>query len=441
MKKLAPWILIALSIVGIALAWHLTDIHFQVTHTPSEELDSLCEINETVSCAKVNASKWSAIRLFGADAAELPVSLPAVGFYAGILLLTLLGIFGSEERQRQNMSLVAVATAPALLFSLWLVYVQAVLLKAWCLFCLGLDVTTMATLIVAVVGTGGGWKDAWTDFKSSDKTMMVVGLLALLGVTWISYSVYAGRVARADKPTMADSEGKKASPSEAEDLSPEEKAKAIAEAKVMINEFLEAYPKTPVQEVAVRPFDAFKGNPDAAITVVEFADFECPHCRLAGFFLKDIAHRYGDQVQFVFKNYPLGMKCNPGLTRDVHPDSCEAGQAVQCAKRQGKFWEFHDSTFDNQGALGRKKMMTIAGELGLDAARFEECLDKDTIATEISQQVADGKALGINGTPSIFVNGRALSSIHPLAIEAALRKELRDRNAPLPGDPDGLFPY
>jgi protein-disulfide isomerase len=143
----------------------------------------------------------------------------------------------------------------------------------------------------------------------------------------------------------------------------------------------------------------------------------------------------------VFKHYPLGTACNAGLSRDIHPHSCEAAVGTQCARRQGKFWEFHDHTFDNQGNLGTKTMLQVADQLGLDRAEFEECLNRDTLWDEVRAQVAQGKELGITGTPTMYVNGKELSSPHPLIVEAALREELKARGVTeLPEDADDIFP-
>ena len=123
MQKAVPFLLVALSLVGIWLGMDLTDKHFQLIHQPDLAFDSLCEVNETVSCAKVNASKWSAISL-GSSRAELPVSVPAVGFYAVIALLALMAAF-EPKRRSKALAWIAVGMIPALAFSLYLLAIQA----------------------------------------------------------------------------------------------------------------------------------------------------------------------------------------------------------------------------------------------------------------------------------------------------------------------------
>ncbi len=442
MQKAVPFLLVALSVLGIWLGMDLTDKHFQLVHQPEVAFDSLCEINETVSCAKVNASKWSAIPL-GGERAELPVSVPAVGFYAVVALLALMAAF-EPKRRSKALAYIVLGMVPALLFSLYLLAIQAFAVKAWCLFCLGLDATTLAATVLAYVGHGGGVGGILADVKE-DKSLAGIAVAVLLAVSWLSYSSYAGRVAKeGKKPKFAassETEHEEEKAAEDEEMSPEERAKAIEQAKGAVAEFVAAWPSVEAHDIAVNPFDGIKGKADADVVFVEFADFDCPHCKMAGWFLKDIAHRYGDRVAFVFKHYPLGTACNAGLSRDIHPHSCEAAVGTQCARRQGKFWEFHDHTFDNQGNLGTKTMLQVADQLGLDRAEFEECLNRDTLWDEVRAKVAQGKELGITGTPTMYVNGKELSSPHPLIVEAALREELKARGVTeLPEDADDIFP-
>ncbi len=439
MQKILPWLLIALSVAGIWLGMDLTNTHFTVTHQPDVDFDSLCEVSETISCAKVNGSKWSAIDFGGA--AELPVSVPAVAFYVVILLLSLMVAFGKQEKRSHNLALIAGGMVPALAFSLYLVAIQAFAVKAWCLFCLGLDAASISIFVLAWIGHGGGIGGILGDIKASVAKIALMVVIFLV-VTYGAYGSYADRVqSEGAQINLSEPANKADEPEDEEPVDPEERAKAVAEAQGAVKEFLVDWPAIQPKEVKINPFDAVKGTEGAPVTLIELADFECPHCRMAGYFLKDIAHRYGHTVQFVFKHYPLGTACNPNMGRDLHPDSCEAAVGAQCARRQGNFWDFHDQVFDNQGNLGTKTLMRISDELGLDRAEFEACIQKETLWDEVRAQVEDGKTLGISGTPAVFINGKELPSAHPVLIEAALREALKAAGVTdLPADPDGLFP-
>lgn len=433
MRDKAPWLLIGLAALGMAVSWYLTDVHYNAVHQAGLELGSLCDINETLSCTKVNASKWSSLPL-GEGRAELPISLPGLAFHALVLLA---GWLARGARRQAALAAVLVLSVPALAFSLFLVGVQAFALGAWCPFCLVLDAATLGAFLVARAGYDGPLRGALGAAFGDRGTLRDLGL-AFLVVLGLGYGRYADRVGEvAPAPKMAASSTPKP---EREEMSPEEREKALTEARDAIGQFYSAWPGIEPKSIPEQPFDASKGNPAADIVLVEFADFECPHCKLTGYFLKDIAHRYGDWVRFTFKNYPLGQKCNQNMARDLHPDACAAAVAAQCAKRQAKFWEMHDLNFDNQGSLGRKKLLQSAQSLGLDLPAFEECLDKESLWDEVKQQVRDGQSVGIQGTPTVFINGKELPSPHPLMIEAALRTEMKARGlGPLPVDADGLF--
>jgi protein-disulfide isomerase/uncharacterized membrane protein len=467
--------------LGIALAADLTGKHFQLKYQPQLDFDSICEVSATVSCAKVNASPWSEIGL-GAGRPGLPVAVPAVGFYAMVGLLAAWALRGGGDRRRRALALVAGAALPALAFSLYLLAVQAFALRAWCLFCLALDATTLATLGVALIAHGGGLRGVLSDLKAPEVNALASALVVMLGVSGVSYGSYASRArateqaggtpklaqdgaagaaASSSPPSPAPGSGTAAggngsanggggasdngdaSAGGSGDGAPsaEDEKKALEEARKAIAELLDGWNAVEAREIPVNPFDAQKGNPNSPIVVVEFADFECPHCKLAAWLMQDVVARYGSQVHFVFKHYPLSKDCNSGMTRDLHPDACRAAVAAQCAARQGKFWPAHDHLFDNQGNLGRKTLLRIAGKIGIEPADLESCIDEDAPWDEVKAQVAQGRSLGLEGTPAFFVNGKALPSPHPLFVEAVLRRELRDRGvASLPEDPDGLFP-
>jgi protein-disulfide isomerase len=288
------------------------------------------------------------------------------------------------------------------------------------------------------------------------KTLMVMVAAALLALPACSGRTEApsGPAASASKPATATPAAKKAedetsSHSEHDghdhgkdpaDMSPEEMEAAKVEARKAIVEFRTAFADTPADDLEVFAWDGVKGAKDAKVTVIEFADFDCPHCKLAAFYTQDLVHRYGDRVKFVFKNYPLGTDCNDSLQKDVHPNSCRAAVGVLCAGRQGKFWRQHDGTFDNQGSLSERTIKKIAKEIGLDMGRFKKCLDAPGPMDDVRTQVLQGRSLGLSGTPAFYVNGKALTSPHPLIIEAAIRSELKKAGeAVLPDDKDELF--
>lgn len=141
----------------------------------------------------------------------------------------------------------------------------------------------------------------------------------------------------------------------------------------------------------------FKGAADAPVTIVEWADFECPFCAMAYPLLDSLIERYPTQTRLVFKNYPLAM----------HEHGEPAARAVVAAAKQGKFWEMHHSLFQNQKTLDEAGLTKIAKELGLDLKRFDEDRRSEAVADAVARDRKAGEALGLQGTPSIFINGRS----------------------------------
>lgn len=164
--------------------------------------------------------------------------------------------------------------------------------------------------------------------------------------------------------------------------------------------------------------DPIIGPETAKVTIVEFSDFQCPYCAaatgdqaalIAQFRTRDPSweapvpklKELADQgkIRFVFRHFPLSG----------HQYAQKAAEAAECAKEQGKFWEYHDTLFKNQNALTVPALKGYAGDLGLDQAAFDSCLDEGKKAASVKADLADGSKLGVDGTPAFFVNDKLVS--------------------------------
>jgi protein-disulfide isomerase len=156
-------------------------------------------------------------------------------------------------------------------------------------------------------------------------------------------------------------------------------------------------------EVATAGYPA-RGPANAPVTIVEFADFECPFC--GGLFptLKLIERNYADKVRVVYRHFPL---------TNIHPHAQKAAEAAVCANEQGHFWEFHDSMFGNQQQLTVDDLKRRAVTMKLDTAAFNSCLDSGRAAEAVKKDAAEGAQAGVTGTPAIFINGRMLTGSQP----------------------------
>jgi protein-disulfide isomerase len=167
----------------------------------------------------------------------------------------------------------------------------------------------------------------------------------------------------------------------------------------------------------VAEHDPAWGPDDAPVLIQEFADFQCPYCgKFALQTYPKIKEAYGDQVRFVFRDFPLTQ---------IHGSAQKAAEAAQCAADQGLFWEYHDLLFENQAALSESDLRRYAEDVGADTGEFNDCLDSGKNAREVLMDMQDGQKSGVSGTPAFLINGLLLSGAQPfeqfqLAIDQAL---------------------
>jgi len=157
------------------------------------------------------------------------------------------------------------------------------------------------------------------------------------------------------------------------------------------------------------------GGETAAVTVVEFSDFQCPFCSRATETVYQIRDRYGDRVRIVFKHFPL----------EIHPKAPAAHVAAEAAHRQGKFWEMHDLIFDNQREMSEDRYLAYAGALGLDIQQFQADRRSLDVRERVLRDAEQAVELGIFGTPAFVINGRIVSGAQPLeAFQKIIDEEL-----------------
>ena len=153
------------------------------------------------------------------------------------------------------------------------------------------------------------------------------------------------------------------------------------------------------------------GPPDAPVTIVEFSDFECPYCARLLPTLQRVKHQYAGKLRVVYRHYPL---------TGIHPNAWKAAEAALCAGEQGRFWDLHDLMFAEQGALTVADVKEKATRLQLDAETFNRCLDSSRHHGAVLADVRAGDAVGVSGTPAMFVNGRFIGGAASFRTLAAI---------------------
>jgi protein-disulfide isomerase len=174
--------------------------------------------------------------------------------------------------------------------------------------------------------------------------------------------------------------------------------------------------RAPKLEVAYDPARV-KGDAKAQVTIVEFADFQCPYCRKVQSTLNSLLEEYHGKVKLAYRDFPLDA---------LHPNARIAAEASRCAGEKGKFWEFHDALYSDQTKLSQPELLATAKKLGLDEKAFQACLVSGKFKPQIEQDVRDGSKVGVDGTPGFYINGVFLNgAVSAAEFEKVINTELR----------------
>ncbi len=365
---------LVLALIGLAIAGNIAWLHHNLAATPGAT--SWCNISGAVNCDVVLSSEY-------ADLLGVPVALWAILTYLAMSVAALVVLrTGSASRRRQMAAALFVLAVWGVLFSLYLAGVSFFVLNTICVLCSSLYVVHLGLLVstailYSAVGVAAREQAAWRG-----RTRFIAGasgaaVLVLLGVAgW--------KTVRGEQV-----------------LTPEE-------IKQKDPQFYAWYGQLPTVSAELVGGHS-KGQADALVTVIEFSDFQCGHCATAYRSLKQVLPRYQKDVQLRFRHFPLDPACNPAVTQQMHQYACLAAMAAECAGAQQRFWEYHDLLFEHQSNLDRDSLLDDAQRVGLDRNAFLACLDSNAARQAIARDVADGMRLGIESTPTFFLNGRTIT--------------------------------
>ncbi|HEX5735098.1 MAG TPA: thioredoxin domain-containing protein [Blastocatellia bacterium] len=176
-------------------------------------------------------------------------------------------------------------------------------------------------------------------------------------------------------------------------------------------------PEAPSYAIATDDQPA-KGSPTALVTIVEFTDFQCPSCAKSQPVLDAVTAEFGDKVRLVVRDFPL----------EQHAFAFKAAEAAEAAREQGKYWEYIALLFQNQSALEVANLKAYATQVGLDRKRFDEALDSGKFADKVRRDLNDGIRVGVNSTPTVFINGRVLHDKSRESLKAAIEAAIKEKS-------------
>ncbi len=364
-----------LALLGIGASLYLLDVH--ATVEAGQLSGGLCGVSETVNCNTVATSGYAYVL-------GMPIALLGLGFYVAVALLTLFGA-GLERRQADGTprdvtaaGLLHLLFAVGTLYSVFLLVISLAVIGSFCPVC-GILYGVNALGVV----TTGLWGQAWT--LAVLRRFAAARLAAVKQpVLWLSGAAMVAVVALG-LPLL---EAHKAS------------ALRAAAAANEVDRASESGERVPLSKLVAQHVPA-KGPEDASVVIVEFSNFGCPYCARLASELREVMRTHGDKVRVLFRHYPL------------REEQAALAYLAVCAAEQGRFWPMHDALFARMPVTDPTQIKPIAEEAGIDLGELIACAQSSETARIVAEDYERGQALGIEGTPTFFINGRKLVGAMP----------------------------
>ena len=393
MSALSRKLLVAFALLGLGASSAATYVHYHLIQNP--DYSSFCDINATVSCKAAYLSRYGSI-------GGVPVAVGGIAFFAWVLLM----VWGSRGKSRIADSTPAYLFAGATLalaFVLYLAYASFFILKEVCPLCVA---TYVAVIGVFIISGGASSVPMSTLPKRILRDMRVlvatplalmIALLFVAGTAW-GVTVFPHE---SERPSVAPVQA------------------LAADQQSELERWWDLQPKSPNFPIP---------DEGAKVQIVEFADFQCPHCKQMYFAYKPILDRilaeHPKDVSFVFKTWPLNSTCNANVNSAAFVASCDAAAAYALAKTKGTAESLKDWFFLHQEELSPTTVRRVAADTG-KIADFDAQYAKGI--QEVKTDVAIGASLGVNSTPSFFINGKRVpgGGMPPQYFQGVIELELK----------------
>ncbi len=362
--------------------------YIQINSKGLEEA-SFCTLNETINCDVVTASSYA--ELFG-----IPVAAWGAIFYIFVALFTIRSLIGRKSGVRSLSFAWAVASV-GFLWSLRMAYVAYVILGAVCLSCTAQYAINLLIVITLYLSTDIGFGARLKQLFSMKIVPSAVAFAVIFGFGYLfTASAMSSKI---KKPSASD-----------------------------VQEVVSGHFRQSLYDIKASDLEgaATWGRPDAKTTIVVFSDFQCPFCRVAAFNIKPYLQEFRKDVKMVFVNYPLDNSCNKYMSGPMHDKACLAAEAVVCANKFGKFWQYHDLVFKNNRSISEEKLLSLGETLGLDRSEMKSCIDSPETLEIVKSEIDLANRLYISGTPTVLINQRPLRYWRvPEVLRGVIREEIK----------------
>ena len=370
---------LGLSLLGWAFSAY-TLLHRQGLLTRGLEEASACNLGDRFNCDAVALSSYSVF-------AGLPVSAWGLAFYGMLFVLGLWGYFQhsdhNENEAKNAASWISLASMVSLIPTVILAGTSLFVIRSVCIFCVGIYLVNIALAIAGFMLK----KSMRAPSKPGGLPTALLGLIGGLTILLL----FSPRII---ETSMND-------------------GRTVDEGTIQALVYKHVQSSSKVIRSAGYPT---MGPDNASVTIVEFSDFQCPYCKQAAATLPAFASARTDKIRIVFRNYPLDSSCNAakGIPTGMHPHSCQAAKTGICVfKKAGSaaFFHYADQVFGAQEKLSAD-FIKQAGvkHAGLDIAQLDECVNSPLTHQALIDETTEGTSLGIEGTPSIYINGKFIES-------------------------------
>lgn len=364
---------IVAAIVGLVVSLYATWHHVQVKALGST--DAFCNISDKISCDRIAQSRFSEFLGF-------PVGAWGMGYFVACLALLLVSR-STQKAAKAHLHAWAAMAVVGVVVSLVLAAISGLAIQALCPTCLVVYMVCAAQAAAL-----------WAFRKGLPLPIEGAGLLSGGGTAVIAVAATVLVYNMALRPVMEPA---------AQKLAVTKDTPAGAGIMVLPNAV-----DIPLNMSAYSGLgeDYRRGGENPKVTVVEFADFQCPACQAVAMVLHRLHDEFGGRALFVFKNYPLDNACNQAIQQKFHEHACRAAILGRCAGQIGKFWQFHDKTYEKQADMTDARLGQWALELGLSQVQIDGCMASKDILEKIKDDVGVANKLGVEGTPTLYVNSK-----------------------------------